>query len=91
MVTSKKDQNNQEIKQKLTRRNPYEIYTGKGNEHLPALIPLRRGLVRDFELKKYCLRAKEFVTKVSDSFHTPTSPTYLVQGYQSELDETKWL
>ena len=70
MVTSKKDQNNQEIsRQKLTRGDPYKIRTtGKGNEHLPALIPLRRGLVKGPCLKTKTIITKDFLlSKVSDS------------------------
>ena len=72
MVTSKKDQNNQEIsRQKPTRGDPYKIRTtGKGNEHLPALIPLRRGLVKGPCLKTKTIITRDFLlSKVSNSFH----------------------
>ena len=72
MVTSKKDQNNQEIsRQKPTRGDPYKIRTtGKGNEHLPALIPLRRGLVKGPCLKTKTIITKDFLlSKVSNSFY----------------------
>ena len=70
MVTSKKDQNNQEIRQKPTRGDPYKIYTTeKGKAHLPALIPLRRGLVKGPCLKTKTIITQDFLlSKVSHSF-----------------------
>ena len=81
MVTSKKDKNNQEIsRQKTPRGDPYKIRTiGKGNEHLPALIPLRRGLIKGPCLKTKTIITKDFLlSKVSDFFH-------MLSTYQGNL------